>query len=296
MSKLEGLYGFLPSGQIEPAKNYLALSNHPEAQETRTRIEELLTEEEAAGIGAQEVRGKLIRETAFTWLNRFVAFKMMESRGLIRQTVAKGQQSNGFKLWLTEPGNEKFYEMHERGDLPQNALGEGPRQAAYRYFILNQCGQLAREIKVLFDPEDLFSCLFPRPPVLVQLSEMMNAGGLEEAWTRDNEETIGWVYQYFIKEDKEKVFNKIYTQKKKMDLRDIPAATQIFTPKWIVRYLVENTLGRLWLRMHPDSGLMEKMKYYVPNNNDRQPIPLKSVKEITLLDCLRHHALRYGGF
>jgi hypothetical protein len=282
--QLEGLYGFLPSGQIEPANNYPALSSHPEARGTRTRIEELLKEEETAGLSAQEVRLKFIKETAFTWLNRFVAFRMMESRGLIRQTVAKGQQSNGFKLWLTEPDNKKFYEMHEKGDLPQNDLGEGPRQEAYRYFILNQCWQLALEIKVLFDPEDLFSRLFPRPHVLVQLFEIMNAGGLDEAWTRDNEETIGWVYQYFIKEDKAMVFNKIYTQKKKMDLRDIPAATQIFTPKWMVRYLVENTLGRLWLRMHPDSDLMEKMKYYVPNDNDHQPIPLKPVKEITLLD------------
>jgi len=69
-----------------------------------------------------------------------------------------------------------------------------------------------------------------------------------------------------------------------MDLRDIAPATQIFTPRWIVQYLVENTLGRLWIRMHPDTRLIEKMRYYVPNENDKELILLKPAKEITLLD------------
>lgn len=112
----------------------------------------------------------------------------------------------------------------------------------------------------------------------------MSAQELEEAWAPGNEETIGWVYQYFNEKDKDRVFHKIYTQKRKMDLLDIPAATQIFTPKWMVRYLVENTHGRLWLRVHPDSSLRGNMKYYVPNDNDRQPIPVKPVVTIMLLD------------
>jgi len=280
--QLEGIYGLLPDGEWGLASKYPAIEKLPEAQETRKRLEQFIDDEKAAGLDPKGARDKIIKETAFTWLNRLVAFKMMESRKLMRQTVSKGPQSNGFLMWLTEPGNEKDYQKHEQGDLPQNDIGEGPRQEAYRHFLLWQCAQLAKEIRVLFDPDNLPSRIFPRPRLLKDLLTLLNDESIANAWQED--ETIGWVYQYFIEEDKDLVFDKIYTQKQKMSLRDIPPATQIFTPKWIVRYLVENTLGRLWLRMHPDSALRGKMKYFVPNENDRQTIPIKPVRQITLLD------------
>jgi len=161
----------------------------------------------------------------------------------------------------------------------------GQVDEAYRRFLLWQCRQIAEHdhLEVLFNPDDLPSRLFSRPRALQQLLDLLNDEALSDAWQQ--EETIGWVYQYFIEEDKDRVFEKIYRQKQKMDLRDIPKATQIFTPRWIVQYLVENTLGRLWLRMHPESRLRENMKYYVPNPyTDNQPLPVKSVREITLLD------------
>lgn len=280
--QLEGIYGLLPDGEWGPASKYPAIEKLPEAQETRKRLGQFIDDEKVAGLDPEGARDKIIKETAFTWLNRLVAFKMMEYRKLLRSTISKGPQSNGFLLWLTQPGNEEEYEKYERGDLPQNAIGEGPRQEAYRHFLLWQCAQLAKEIRVLFDPDNLPSRIFPRPRLLKDLLTLLNDESIANAWQED--ETIGWVYQYFIEEDKDLVFNKIYTQKQKMSLRDIPPATQIFTPKWIVRYLVENTLGRLWLRMHPDSALRAKMKYFAPNENDRQTIPIKPVREITLLD------------
>ena len=280
--QLEGIYGLLPLGKWEPAEKYPALEKIPEAMETRKRLEQFISDEKSAGVNPKEAREKIIREAAFTWLNRFVAFKMMESRKLLRQTVSKGPQSNGFLMWLTESGNEKDYERHDKGDLPQNEIGEGPRHEAYRHFILHQCAELAKETKILFDPDNLSSLIFPRPRLLKDLLALLNNEAVADAWQED--ETIGWVYQHFIENDKDQVFKKIYTLKQKMDLRDISSATQIFTPKWIVQYLVENTLGRLWIRMHPDSRLIGKMKYYVPNVIDQQPIPIKAVREITLLD------------
>ena len=179
--QLEGIYGFPPDGKLGPPQKYRALKELSEAQETRKRIEQFLGDEKAVGISPSEARDRLVKEAAFTWLNRLVAFNMMEARGLIRQAVSKGTQSNGFLRWLTEPGNEKDYEKYEQGDLPQNPLGEGPRQEAYRHFLLWQCTQLTREIKVLFDPEILVSRLFPRPGVLGQIIELMSASELEEA-------------------------------------------------------------------------------------------------------------------
>ena len=112
--QLEGIYGLLPDGRWEPAKKYPAIEKLPEAGETRNRLEQFLEDERVGGLNPKEARGKIIKEAAFTWLNRLVAFKMMESRELLRPTVAKGPQSNGFLMWLTERGNEKNYENMNR--------------------------------------------------------------------------------------------------------------------------------------------------------------------------------------
>jgi hypothetical protein len=262
--QLEGIYGLLPDGKWEPAKKYPALESISEARETRKRLEQFLEDEKSAGLNAGDARVKIIKETAFTWLNRIVAFKMMESRRLLRQTVSKGPQSNGFLLWLTEPGNETDYEKNEKGDLPQNKIGEGPRQEAYRHFILYQCGELAKEIRVLFDPGNLSSRLFPRFRVLAELIEKMSQHELEEAWASGNEETIGWIYQFFNEREKKEVFDRLYKKKLKIRREDIPAATELFTPSWIVKWLVQNSLGRCWMQMHPDSKLSDKLNYLVP--------------------------------
>ncbi|GIW89830.1 MAG: hypothetical protein KatS3mg109_0262 [Pirellulaceae bacterium] len=264
--QLEGVYGFLPSGRLKPVQDCPVLAQVPEAAQTRQMLERLLQDEQQAGIDHKEAREKLVREAAFTWLNRLVAFKMLEARKVIRQTVSKGPDSNGFKLWLVEAGNEAHLADYEAGDLPQDALGEGPRQRAYRRFLLARCAELSGEVRVLFDPATLPSRLFPRPHALKQLLDLLNAPNLADAWQPGNEETIGWVYQFFIEDEKKDVFHRLYNKNQKIRARDIPAATQIFTPRWIVRCLVENTLGRLWLELHPDSELRQRLEYLVPIN------------------------------
>ncbi|HHD63167.1 MAG TPA: BREX-1 system adenine-specific DNA-methyltransferase PglX, partial [Desulfobulbaceae bacterium] len=238
--------------------------------------------------GQMTALDQFVRETAFTWLNRLVAFKMMEARGLLRETVSRLEDSNGFKMWLTEPGNEEYLAEYEKGDLPQNGRGEGPRQRAYKAFILDQCRRLSEEVRVLFDSDALVSRFLPQPRVLKELMNLLNDPELAEAWRPGNEETIGWVYQGFNEQEKKEVFYRLYKLKQKVQAADIPAATQIFTPSWIVRFLVENTLGRLWLDLHPDSELGTTFSYLVPldqrqKTKDKEQ-DIKSVKEITLLD------------
>jgi len=271
--QLQSLYGLQPNGNFEPLENLPRLADDEQRRETRRQLEIWMNEEVRGGMKSPEAVEKLIKETAFTHLNRFVAFKMMEALKIIRAPIHKGTDSNGFKFYLAE--HEEDLRLYESGQVDE----------AYRRFLLWQCRQIAEHdhLEVLFNPDDLPSRLFSRPRALQQLLDLLNDEALSDAWQQ--EETIGWVYQYFIEEDKDRVFEKIYRQKQKMDLRDIPKATQIFTPRWIVQYLVENTLGRLWLRMHPESRLRENMKYYVPNPyTDNQPLPVKSVREITLLD------------
>lgn len=271
--QLEAVYGHKLDGRIESVDNLPDVLSDEHRQKTLHLLLDFIAEEEQSGMAKAEAVAKLVNETAFTHLNRLVALKMMEARKLIRQAVARGTESNGFKFFLAD--HAEAMARYNRGESGES----------YQEFLLWQYGEIASRdhLDVLFDPANLSSRLFPRPRALAMVLELLNAAELAAAWEED--ETIGWVYQYFIEEDKDRVFEKIYKLKQKMALRDIPKATQIFTPRWIVEYLVHNTLGRLWLRMHPDSALREKMKYFVPNPyNDREPLPLKPVAEITLLD------------
>ncbi|EFK06071.1 conserved hypothetical protein [delta proteobacterium NaphS2] len=279
--QLEGIYGWLPEGRFADPTRYPAVKQIPEAAETRRSLEAYAEEEKNTGLSPRDARIKLVRETAFTWLNRLVALRMMEERGIIKSTVGRLDKSNSFIYWLTADGNDEMYALHQKGALPLNAMGEGPSDVAYRQFLLWQCGQLAGDVSVLFDPENLSSRLFPRPSVLKKLMESMNKEDLAEAWRTGNEETIGWIYEGFIEEENKAVFEK-FGKGKKVKADEIGAATQRFTPRWIVRFLVENSLGRLWMEMHPDSRLKEKLEYFVPTQAIERSA--ESAKDITFLD------------
>jgi hypothetical protein len=244
--QLEGIYGWLPDGTFADAKNYPAIVQLDQARETRRHLEQFAADERPAGLDAKSARHKLIRETAFTWLNRFIGFRLMEERRLLKQTITKLNKSNGFIFWLTDDTNQAAYALHQKGSLPLNPMGEAPSDVAYRRFLLWQCSELTRDVSVLFDPATLASRLCPRPPVLKQLVADMNAETLADGWKPGNEETIGWVYEGFIKDENKAVFER-FSKGKKVQAEEIGAATQRFTPRWIVRLLVENSLGRLWL-------------------------------------------------
>ncbi len=255
-----------------------------EVQANRGRIEKLLDDEVDAGLKREEAVAKLIKETAFTHLNRLVAFKLMEARGLIRSPLARRHEANGFKMWLGWQAEEEA--LYNRGDSPndRDGYGEAPRDRAYRHFLLWQCGELAKEIKVLFDPDNVPSLLFPRPGVLKELIDSLNADERKDDWVAGNEETVGWVYQYFNSEELEAAFAEARLSGKKFSKEDIPSVTQLFTPRPTVRFLVHNTLGRLWLSMHPDSRILESCAYLAPLPASPPAAALKPVKEIRVLD------------
>ncbi|MBW1707833.1 MAG: BREX-1 system adenine-specific DNA-methyltransferase PglX, partial [Deltaproteobacteria bacterium] len=127
----------------------------------------------------------------------------------------------------------------------------------------------------------LASRLFPRHRALSQLIEKMNASELEEAWEPGNEETIGWIYQYYNEPDLE-IFRGNSSLKVPPHL--VAPRTQQFTPRWVVKFLVHNTIGRLWVEMHPDSSIVEILGYLVPFDNETPEREVKPVSEITVLD------------
>jgi type I restriction-modification system DNA methylase subunit len=272
------------SGERLPVPQGHLLECNPEAKENRKRIERLLDDELDAGLTREQAVAKLIKETAFTHLNRFVAFKLMEERKLIRSPLARRHTANGFMMWLGDRPDET--ELYNLGDSPndRDGFGEAPRDRAYRHFLLWQCGELAREINVLFDPQNVPSLLFPRPGVLKELIDALNSEDRKDDWSSGNEETIGWVYQYFSTEELEAAFAEARLSGRKFAKGDIASVTQLFTPRPTVRFLVHNTLGRFWLSMHPDSRIGEHCVYLTHLPVDRPPIALKLAKEIRVLD------------
>ena len=286
---LQGRFGIYPAKNKGPTTRDIVVEDdarmghlEPDQRETRQRLLEHLNVLQSGGLSPQAALDAFVRETAFTWLNRFVAFKMLEARNLIRETVSRLEDSNGFKMWLAEAGNEDHLANYQKGDLPQNGWGEGPRQKAYRAFILAQCRKLSEEVRVLFDPDALVSRFLPQPNVLKELANLLNHPDLVPAWQPGNEETIGWVYQGFNEVDLEPLRG---LSSFKIPKELLPAKTQKFTLRWVVKYLVQNTLGRLWLELHPDSQLASSLDYLVPLPNvHRRPPTVKSVKDITFLD------------
>jgi hypothetical protein len=279
------LYGLRPTGEFLPEKEVPALTRgdaSKDAQEIRKKLKQLLKDEQEAGIAPSDALKKLTKEVAFTHLNRLVALKLLEGRKLMRGAVNNWHNSNAFLFYLSEHEDER--KLFEQGSQPIDDRGEGPSDRAYRHFLLWEFSKLAEAVKVLFDPANLASRLFPRPLVLRALVNELNGEDLKDYWAPGNEETIGWVYQFFIAEEKNDAFARVFKKKQKFQKEDIPAATQIFTPRWIVEYLVQNSLGRLWVTMHPDSHLAKEMPYLVPMSAAPPAAALKLAEEIRVLD------------
>lgn len=218
----------------------------------------------------------LIDEIAYTWFNRLAALRFMEVNGYIGRVLSSSDPN------LVDPDLLRdASSIAEMGDLPGldlDTLNEwrsfanhdpNPDEFLYRRLLLAQCKALAEGIPALFDPRQNYQALFLPGNLLNQDSIVRRLVKEipEEDW--QNIEVVGWLYQFYISERKDEVIGA----KSKVAAADIPAATQLFTPHWIVRYMVENSLGRLWLESHPESRLREYMPYYL-ENQELLPNPL----------------------
>jgi hypothetical protein len=276
------IYGLEADGTFLPKAKLPILARIPEAMATRKRLEKLISDEQEASIPPADAYQKVVKEVAFTHLNRLVAFKLMEGRKLMRGAIDRYHDSNSFKIYLAS--HDADLKLFEKGSMPLDDFDEGPNDRAYRHFLLWQSAELAKEVRVLFDPGTLPSQIFPRPRILREIIDALNAEDMKEAWAPGNEETIGWVYQAFNAEELERAFAEARLTGKKFSREEIPSVTQLFTPRLAVRFLVDNTLGRLWLSMHPDSSLTDVLGYLAPLPTDPPKPPLKPVKEIRVLD------------
>ena len=206
---------------------------------------------------------QVMEEIAYTWFNRFIALRFMEVNGYLpsRVRVFTDDENNFKPQILTEAINmeldgldmEKVYALKNAND----------DDALFKYMLIVQCNALSSILPGMFQRiSDYTELLFPdnllrEGSVIEQMISMIP----EEDW-KDAVQIIGWLYQYYNSEKKDDVFAAL-KKNVKITKENIPAATQLFTPDWIVRYMVENSLGRLWVEGHPNDGLKSQWKYYL---------------------------------
>ncbi|KLI66367.1 Type II restriction enzyme [Vibrio vulnificus CladeA-yb158] len=222
---------------------------------------------------------QFINETAFTWFNRLTAIRYMEANEYL---------DHGYRV-LSNGENAQFGEGFEilgsaadvADDLGLNkesiidmVLDGNKEEELYRTILLGQCHQLSEAMPFMFEKlDDATELLLPDNLTKTDsiLKDLVNDIP-EDNWQEI--EVIGWLYQFYISEHKDTVIGKVVKRE------DIPAATQLFTPNWIVKYLVQNSLGRQWLATYPDSELKEKMEYYITPAEQSDDV-IEQLKAIT---------------
>lgn len=204
-----------------------------------------------------------IEEVAYTWFNRFSALRYMEVNGYLPTHVRVFTDDTGAlkPQILTEAINLELdgLDMQKVYDLKNSNQDE----ALYRYLLITQCNALNAILPGMFQKiEDYTELLLPDNLLREgSVIEQMVTTIPEEDWT-DQVQIIGWMYQYYNAEKKDDIFAAL-KKNVKITKENIPAATQLFTPDWIVRYMVENSLGRLWVEGHPNEDLKTNWKYYL---------------------------------
>ena len=255
--QLQGKYDIYATGKKDEVKAEKDVPlGHLTDEERQARQDILAHFEhiEALGYKPKESLEQLIREIAFTHLNRLCAYKMMEVRDVyvggqrFREAVSKGLKSQGFLFYLADhPDDEKRY----------NA---GQKEESYCHFLNWLGGTLSQEIGVLFSPTDPANRVYPPQRVLDEVLDLLNNEELKGIWSED--ETIGWVYQYFTpKELRDQARKESQAPRNSYELA---FRNQFFTPRYVVEFLTDNTLGRIWYEMRKgNTRLKDECRYMV---------------------------------
>ncbi len=261
----------------------------PEDRQARKVVDAYLKLRQEAGVERSDGVAEFVRETAYTWANRLLALRCMEARELIDSVILQQEAYGGRSL-----EHHRLAQRH-----PELCSGDDDGLFAVLEKVFRE---QAKRLPMLFDPQAPGIALRPAPAALkdcfgllsldpdtlrkyrIRLKEDETASaGAELPNPFTAPDALGWAYQYWNTEEKERVFTKVRTQRAKIEGADIVPATQLYTEPYMVKFLVQNSLGATWMGMHPDSRLAEGWEYYV-RDADRAPVAPKPVVEITLLD------------
>ena len=203
---------------------------------------------------------QVMEEVAYTWFNRFIALRFMEVNGFLPSHIRVFSDASG--AFQPEILNDALHLDLPGLDTGKVAayLGRSDTESLYRYLLLTQCNALNEALPVMFERMGGYTEMLLPNNILKQdgvLGRMVS--DIPEADWQDAVQIIGWLYQFYNTEPKAAAIGK----KDRLTKEEVPAATQLFTPDWIVRYMVENSLGRLWLEGHPNAALRGGWKYYL---------------------------------
>lgn len=260
----------------------------------------------AAG-GGEAGRAAMADTVAYTWFNRIVALRFMDANGYTAAGVVSPERGR-------EGGQPEILAEAKRGNIDGAVVtsrrtvetvtglldgtrrSDDPQGEAYALLLAAYCRHWNRSMPFMFEREGDYTELLIPANLLADDSVMARAVAvLTEDVCRDVE-VIGWLYQFYISERKDEVFAG-FKKSGKAGAAEIPAATQLFTPHWIVRYLVENSLGRLWLLNRPSSRLAERMEYYIASADEESEHPeVAGPQELKVIDpaCGSGHMLTYA--
>jgi hypothetical protein len=242
--QLQQQYGLDPKeGSVRPLVGMRDLDDA--RRETARTLRETLEHyaKTDTAVSKQDLLQRIVREQAFTVLNRLAALRMAEARGILIQSVGNGYDSKGFQLYARLAGTG----LGETGD-------------AYRSYLFSIFDEFALDLKVLFDRFSPMGRLFPGNSALIDLLSLINDSEIAPLWAED--ETIGWIYQYFnSKEERKKMRDESAAPR---NSRELAVRNQFFTPRYVVQFLTDNTLGRIWYEMtRGQSNLVDQCQYLV---------------------------------
>src|SRR6266404_354787 len=243
--QLQQVYGISASGEIAAPEDLRDLEEEQVAlaEVLRERLDYLKGSFKTDENSASAAVDRLTREQAFTVLNRLAAIRMAEKRGFIVESVGHGYQSKGFQVYCQVAGS-----------------GLGEVYQRYRQYLFCLFDEFAMDLGALFDRRSPSSILFPREPALVKLFELINATDIDSLWAED--ETIGWIYQYFNPPEERRAMREKSSAPR--NSRELAVRNQFFTPRYVVEFLTDNTLGRLWYEMtRGETALNDRCRYLV---------------------------------
>ncbi len=246
--QLQATYGLDPkAGSVADLNSLTHLDNrqHQTAHSLRDTLAHYLASTHGKGEAdrTRQTLSRIVREQAFTVLNRLAALRMAETRGFLLESIGKGYNSKGFQLYKQLAGSA------------QGETGE-----AYRNYLYSVFDEFSLDLAVLFDRHSAQGRLFPRESVLLELLDLINHFEIEPLWAED--ETIGWIYQYFNSQEERKKMRA--ESQAPRNSRELAVRNQFFTPRYVVEFLTDNTLGRIWYEMtQGNTQLVDNCRYLV---------------------------------
>lgn len=282
--------------QIEAKLDYVLTHDSSELRNKEKQLNQLRAEIQKTS------KEEVIEKVAYIWFNRLIALRFMDVNNfhLFNMKVVSPQEGSHLPQILQEAKQGHIDDKITIDRDKVSSLLEGripaddPQNEVYQMLLVKVCNFYHKTMPFMFEVIEHYTELLLPDNLLSESSIRADiVNGMSEEDCKEVE-VIGWIYQYYISEKKDKVISA----KKKYTNEEIPAATQLFTPKWIVKYMVENTLGQLWLEARPNSKIKEYMEFYIePSDKDKIPArEIKTPEDIKIFEpcCGSGHILVYA--